>query len=260
MRIELLRVLTLSLAGLAAGTLPAQNAAPDFSNVQVRATNVAGNLYALEGQGGTVSVLTGPDGAVLIDSQFAPLTDKLVAAIRGFSQAPLRFLVNTHVHGDHTGGNANFAKLGATIIAHDNVRQRLRFRRHGRQRRPGHAGPGRGAAAGHLRRADDAAPEWPGDPAGAAAGRAYRWRHPDRVPGSRRARRRRFLPHRRLSGRRPQQRRQPARHRRFTGYRDQPRRPEDPGHSRPRTDCRSRRNDRDARHAGRDLRAGASSW
>ncbi len=100
---------------------------PDFSAVQIKTTRVAGNLYALEGQGGTVTVLPGDDGAVLIDSQFAPLTDKLVAAIRGFSAAPLRFLVNTHVHGDHTGGNANFTRLGATIIAHDNVRQRLRF-------------------------------------------------------------------------------------------------------------------------------------
>jgi glyoxylase-like metal-dependent hydrolase (beta-lactamase superfamily II) len=102
-------------------------AAPDYSAVQIRVTRVAGDLYALEGQGGTVSVLAGPDGALIIDSQFAPLTDKLVAAIRTFTAAPLRFLIDTHVHGDHTGGNANFARQGATIIAHDNVRQRLRF-------------------------------------------------------------------------------------------------------------------------------------
>lgn len=127
------------LAALCGTPVLAQNApaTPDFSSVQVRATNVAGNLYALEGQGGTVSVLAGPDGALIIDSQFAPLTDKLVASIRGFTPAPLRFLVNTHVHGDHTGGNANFAKLGATIIAHDQVRQRLRFPPAGPDGKPG---------------------------------------------------------------------------------------------------------------------------
>jgi cyclase len=127
------------LAALCGTPALAQNApaTPDFSSVQVRATNVAGNLYALEGQGGTVSVLAGPDGALIIDSQFAPLTDKLVASIRGFTSAPLRFLVNTHVHGDHTGGNANFTKLGATIIAHDQVRQRLRFPPPGPDGKPG---------------------------------------------------------------------------------------------------------------------------
>lgn len=119
--------------------------APDFSQVQVRTTRIAGDLYALEGQGGTVSVLAGPDGALVIDSQFAPLSDKLIAAIRGFTNAPLRFLVNTHVHGDHTGGNANFARAGATVIAHENVRRRLRFPA------PTASGaPGTPAAAGAL--------------------------------------------------------------------------------------------------------------
>lgn len=120
----------LPLAALAAAppaTAPsAAPAAPDFSQVQIRVTRVAGDLYALEGQGGTVSVLAGPDGALVIDSQFAPLSDKLIAAIRTFSQARLRFLLNTHVHGDHTGGNANFTRAGATVIAHDSVRRRLR--------------------------------------------------------------------------------------------------------------------------------------
>lgn len=122
-RRSLLNVL-LSTA-LLAGSPLALAQQTDFSSVQVRVTRVAGNLYALEGQGGTVSVLAGPDGAVVIDSQFAPLSGKLVAAIRTFSQEPLRFLINTHVHGDHTGGNANFTREGATIIAHDNVRSRL---------------------------------------------------------------------------------------------------------------------------------------
>ncbi|HMA11809.1 MAG TPA: MBL fold metallo-hydrolase [Steroidobacteraceae bacterium] len=118
----------LPLAGLAAAPAsPPPAAAPDFSQVQIRVTRVTGDLYALEGQGGTVSVLAGPDGALVIDSQFAPLSEKLIAAIRTFSQARLRFLLNTHVHGDHTGGNANFTRAGATVIARDNVRQRMRF-------------------------------------------------------------------------------------------------------------------------------------
>jgi cyclase len=116
---------------------PAAPAAPDYSAVQIRVIKVAGDLYALEGQGGTVSVLAGPDGALVIDSQFAPLSDKLIAAIRTFSAAPLRFLVNTHVHGDHVGGNANFVKQGATVIAHDRVRQRMRFPSVGANGAPG---------------------------------------------------------------------------------------------------------------------------
>jgi glyoxylase-like metal-dependent hydrolase (beta-lactamase superfamily II) len=137
-------LLCLALSAGTSGAVAAAQGAPapappavEFSEVQVRATNVAGNLYALEGEGGTVSVLAGPDGALLIDSQYAPLTDRLVAAIRGFSQAPLRFLVNTHAHGDHTGGNANFARLGATILAHEQVRERMQFPPPGRDGRPG---------------------------------------------------------------------------------------------------------------------------
>jgi len=102
----------------------AQNG-PDFSKVEIKTTQLAPDFWTLEGQGGTISVLAGPDGILLVDSQFAPLTDKLVAAIRRFSDKPIRFLVDTHVHPDHTGGNANFAKLGATIFARDQLRYRL---------------------------------------------------------------------------------------------------------------------------------------
>jgi glyoxylase-like metal-dependent hydrolase (beta-lactamase superfamily II) len=123
----ILGLLPLTALAAAPAAAPPAAAAPDFSQVQIRVTRVAGDLYALEGQGGTVSVLAGPDGALLIDSQYAPLSEKLIAAIRTFSQARLRFLLNTHVHGDHTGGNANFTKAGATVIAHENVRQRLRY-------------------------------------------------------------------------------------------------------------------------------------
>ena len=100
-------------------------AAPDFSKVEIKATQLAPDFWTLEGQGGTISVLAGNDGILLVDSQFAPLTDKLVAAIRRISDKPIRFLVDTHVHPDHVGGNANFAKLGATIFARDQLRWRM---------------------------------------------------------------------------------------------------------------------------------------
>ena len=98
---------------------------PDFSKVEIRTTRLAEDFYTLEGLGGTVSVLTGPDGVLLVDSQFAPLTVKLVAAIRKLSSQPIRFLVDTHLHGDHTGGNENFARLGALIFARDPLRTRM---------------------------------------------------------------------------------------------------------------------------------------
>jgi len=98
---------------------------PDFSKVEIKTTQLAPDFWTLEGQGGTISVLAGPEGILLVDSQFAPLTDKLVAAIRRVSDKPIRFLVDTHVHPDHTGGNENFAKLGATIFARDQLRYRL---------------------------------------------------------------------------------------------------------------------------------------
>src|SRR5262245_25184481 len=116
-------------AVLLAVALPSREAraqqAVDYSKVQIKTTKLADNFYTLEGQGGTISVLTGPDGVLLVDSQFAPLTDKLTSAIRTISDRPIRFLINTHVHGDHTGGNENFAKLGALIFSRDQLRERL---------------------------------------------------------------------------------------------------------------------------------------
>jgi glyoxylase-like metal-dependent hydrolase (beta-lactamase superfamily II) len=97
----------------------------DLSKVEIKTNKLADNFYTLDGQGGTISVLSGADGVLLIDAQFAPLTDKIVAAVKAVSAKPIRFLVNTHVHGDHTGGNENFAKLGATIFGRDQLRWRL---------------------------------------------------------------------------------------------------------------------------------------
>jgi cyclase len=103
----------------------AQGQQQDFSQVQIKVHPVAGNLHYLEGQGGNVGVLVGDDGLLMIDDQFAPLSEKLVAAMKTLSNKPVRLLVNTHVHGDHTGGNENFGKMGIDIVAHDNVRVRL---------------------------------------------------------------------------------------------------------------------------------------
>jgi cyclase len=97
----------------------------DFSKVEIKTTKLAGNLYMLEGQGGAIGVLTGADGVLMVDSQFAPLTERIVAAIKAVDSGPIRFLINTHVHGDHTGGNANLGAMGVTIIARPQLRARL---------------------------------------------------------------------------------------------------------------------------------------
>src|SRR5678815_2820870 len=99
--------------------------APDFSKVQIKANKVTDKFYTLDGQGGTIGVLFGPDGVFMVDTQFAPLSDKIVAAIKRLTPQPIKFVVNTHVHGDHTGGDENFGKLGATIISREELRYRL---------------------------------------------------------------------------------------------------------------------------------------
>lgn len=97
----------------------------DLSKAEINAVKITDAFYALEGAGGRMGMLVGPEGIFLIDSSFAPVTDRVVAAIRKVSNAPLRFLVNTHVHGDHSGGNENFAKLGVTLLARPMLRARL---------------------------------------------------------------------------------------------------------------------------------------
>lgn len=100
------------------------HAQTDFSKVEIKATKVAGNVYMLEGAGGNIGVSVGDDGLLIVDDQFAPLADKIRAALKGLADKKLRFILNTHWHGDHTGGNVSFGPE-ATIIAHDNVRKRL---------------------------------------------------------------------------------------------------------------------------------------
>jgi cyclase len=126
MKIRTMRYALFMLVALLAMTAAgrAQNA-PDFSKVEIKTTKLANNFYTLEGQGGTIGILVGPDGILMVDSQFAPLSQKIMAAIHQVSNQPVRFLIDTHVHADHTGGNENFAKAGAVIFARPELRDRL---------------------------------------------------------------------------------------------------------------------------------------
>jgi cyclase len=96
----------------------------DFSKVEIKVTKISGNVYMLQGEGGNIGASVGDDGIVVVDDQYAPLAEKIQAALKGVTDKPVRFIINTHFHGDHTGGNAYFQKQ-APIIAHDNVRKRL---------------------------------------------------------------------------------------------------------------------------------------
>jgi cyclase len=96
----------------------------DLSKVEIKSTQVAGNIYMLEGAGGNIGVSVGADGILIVDDQFAPLADKIRAALKKLGEGKLRYILNTHFHGDHTGSNKVFG-TEATIVAHDNVRKRL---------------------------------------------------------------------------------------------------------------------------------------
>jgi glyoxylase-like metal-dependent hydrolase (beta-lactamase superfamily II) len=97
----------------------------DFSKVEIKTTDLGHNTYMLEGQGGNITVAVAGDGVIMVDGEFAPLHDKIKAAIAKLTNQPIRYLVNTHFHGDHTGGNAPFAKDGAVVVAQVNVKKRL---------------------------------------------------------------------------------------------------------------------------------------
>ncbi len=119
MRLALASLLLVALADAAAGQTP------DFSKVEIAVEKVAGSVYMLTGLGGNIAVSVGPDGVVVVDDQFAPLVARIREAIRSITDEPVRFVLNTHWHFDHSGGNAPFASE-ATIIAHENARRRMR--------------------------------------------------------------------------------------------------------------------------------------
>ena len=112
-----------ALTALAAG--PAWSQGQDFSKVEITSTDLGHNMYALAGSGGNITIAVGTDGIIQVDTEFAPLHDKIKAKIASISPLPVKFIINTHYHGDHTGGNEGFAKDGIIIVAHENVAKRM---------------------------------------------------------------------------------------------------------------------------------------
>ena len=110
-------ILLTSLGALAQGN--------NMDTVKIRPVKIADNIYMLKGSGGNIGVLIGKDGTLMIDNQFAPLSNKINGAIKTLDPGEIRFLVNTHLHGDHSGGNENFKRMGATVVAHDLARERM---------------------------------------------------------------------------------------------------------------------------------------
>ena len=126
---------------------------PDFSKVEIKTTDLGDNVYMLEGQGGNITVAVAKDGIIMVDGQFAPLHDKIKAAIAAISNLPIKYLINTHYHGDHTGGNEPFAKDGVTVVAQDQRQEAARGRHHQwPDRRQDAAGAAGRAAGRHLYR------------------------------------------------------------------------------------------------------------
>jgi cyclase len=112
----------LGLLLLATGQAGAQT---DYSKVEMKTTDLGHRTYMIEGMGGNITAAVGDDGVIMVDGQFAPLHDKIKAAVAAISKGPIRYLVNTHYHGDHTGGNEGFSRDGAVVTAHENVAKRL---------------------------------------------------------------------------------------------------------------------------------------
>src|SRR6185503_12175274 len=115
--------LAAAAAVFTAGTALAQQ--QDFSKVEVKSQKVAEGLYMLQGAGGNIGLSVGADAAFLVDDQYAPLTPKITAAVKALTDKPIKFVLNTHWHGDHTGGNENLGTAGTLIVAHDNVYRRM---------------------------------------------------------------------------------------------------------------------------------------
>lgn len=103
----------------------AQAQLPDFDQVEIKTHSIGDGVYMLEGFGGNIGVSVGPDGVFMIDDQFAPLSEKILAAVGAITDQPVKYLINTHWHFDHAGANEQMANAGATILAHDNVRVRM---------------------------------------------------------------------------------------------------------------------------------------
>ena len=118
---------TFILAAALATVAVTASAQGDLSKVEIKTTKVTDSFYTLEGSGGMIGILVGPDGVFMVDAQYAPLSEKIAAAIKKVTDKPIRFMVNTHVHGDHTGGDENFGKMGVTIMARENLRYRLAY-------------------------------------------------------------------------------------------------------------------------------------
>lgn len=97
----------------------------NYDTVKIRPVKITDNIYMLNGAGGNIGVLVGKDGTLMIDNQFGPLSNKINGAIKTINPAEIKFLINTHIHGDHSGGNENFKRMGTTIVAHDVVRERM---------------------------------------------------------------------------------------------------------------------------------------
>src|SRR5688572_1180034 len=117
-----IRTVLIGALAAVAGVASAQQ--QDYSKVEIKVSKVAGNVYMLEGAGGNIAASVGEDGIVIVDDQYAPLAAKIRAALQGLTDKPVRFVINTHYHEDHAGGNLALQKE-APVIAHDNVRKRL---------------------------------------------------------------------------------------------------------------------------------------
>ena len=123
---ESTRTAVVSLAVSFAGLLvPGQAAAQDVGQAPITVRHVAGSVHMLSAAGGNIGISAGPDGVFLVDDEYAPLTDRVRAEIAKIDSAPIRFVLNTHWHSDHTGGNENLGRAGALIVAHDNARRRM---------------------------------------------------------------------------------------------------------------------------------------
>ncbi len=117
--------LTLLATLFLAATAPADAQPPDFSKAEIKTTDLGHRTYELEGPGGNITVVVATDGVIMVDGEYAPLHDKVRAAVAKLTDQPIRYLVDTHFHGDHTGGNGPFAKDGVTVVAQSNVKRRL---------------------------------------------------------------------------------------------------------------------------------------